>query len=432
MHKAVVVFGLGSNLGSPLHNMRRALLELRKNKNLRVISVSSLYESEAQLPIAAPAQWNRQFLNAAVACEFEPYLEAGDLLSLAKKIEKNMQSEHVEKWAPRLIDVDVLYWSRDSVNTTELKIPHQRLTERPFALLPLLELLPDAAVEKPAWANGWVKNKPFNTVVSRDQFWPQFVGILNFTPDSFSDGRPLSDVESLQSRAVELIGQGAEVLDIGAESTRPGALPVSTEEELHRLRTALKSVEQLKLSVKISVDCRHPDVLKAVISDYRVDYINDVTGFGMPAMLDLLKSSGCRGFAMHSLVVPPLKTAVLPEEHDPFISLNSWWADKLADLEQLGIPAERLVFDPGIGFGKTSEQAFYLLKNMQKFSPFQSEVMVGHSRKSYLSLFSDRTAPERDFETALVTQRLNQAFVQYLRVHDIESQKTAMRSKVWL
>lgn len=428
MHQPRVVFGLGSNLGNSIEHLRRALNELRMTDALRVLNVSSLYESDAQMPEGAPAHWNRRFLNAAVLCEFKVGLNAEDLLSLAKVIEQRMLRKPLEKWAPRLIDIDILYWSQSSYESSRLKIPHTSLTDRPFALLPLLELWPEADVTRPLWASGWIKEKPFNTQISKNFFWPQIVGILNVTPDSFSDGQVDMNQEFLQKRAAELVSQGADIIDIGAESTRPAANTVSAEEELTRLQMAFSSIADLKLPLRVSIDCRRARVLEKILSKYEVHYINDVSGFSDPEMVCLLSDSGCHGFVMHSLSVPPQPGEVISENQDPFLTLYEWWANKSSALEAAGVSAEKLTFDIGIGFAKTSEQSLYILKNLQRLHAIKNKIMVGHSRKSYLRLLSDQPPHLRDTETALMTQKLNLAFVQYLRVHDIQSQKTALRA----
>jgi dihydropteroate synthase len=117
----------------------------------------------------------------------------------------------------------------------------------------------------------------------------------------------------------------------------------------------------------------------------------------------------------------------LSDDLNPIERLQDWWNEKVACLVELGINAEQLIFDPGIGFGKTKRQSDFILKNLSAFSKVKSEIMIGHSRKSFQTLYSDRKADQRDLETALITGKMNMAYCQYLRVHDIEAQKIAMR-----
>ena len=201
MFNQLVALGVGSNLDSPLEFLRKALQEIKKIEHLRVKTVASIYESDAQLPEKAPEGWNLQFLNSVILCEVEPSLKPLELLYILKNIEVKMGRLNKERWAPRTIDIDILYWQNVSLNHEDLVLPHPRLADRPFALLPLLEILPDAKVNKPEWAQEWVAPKPFNTVRSARYFWPQFIAVMNITTDSFSDGGYLLNDENLLNHA---------------------------------------------------------------------------------------------------------------------------------------------------------------------------------------------------------------------------------------
>lgn len=429
MRNQLVALGIGSNLESPLEFLRRALHEIKKISDVRVLKVASIYESDAQLPDGAPASWNLQFLNSVVLCEVPDHLQPLQLLYSLKDIELKMGRLQKERWAPRTIDIDILYWQDTTVNQPELVLPHPRLADRPFALLPLLEVWSEVSLSKPAWAENWISPKPFNTVKSAKYFWPRFVAVMNITADSFSDGGQLLQAENLLSHAETQLKAGAEVLDIGAESTRPQAQFVSPEVEFKNLKWAFEQLRDLrkKYRFKLSLDCRHSDVVRQVLDHTKLDFLNDVSGFNAKEMQRLLQQSKADAFVMHSLTIPPNQSDVLPPQEDPFGHLISWWKKKKSQLKEAGIANDRLVFDPGIGFGKTAEHNIFLLKNLEKFYGLNEDIMIGHSRKSYQVLFSNQVAAKRDLETALVTRDLNLAYTQYLRVHDVESQKSALR-----
>lgn len=429
MRNQLVALGLGSNLDFPIEFLRKALQEIKKIEFLRVIKVASIYESDAQLPEKAPADWNLQFLNSVVICEVPSTLQPLELLYSLKNIELHMGRLTSERWAPRTIDIDILYWENVNFTHADLAIPHPRLTERPFALLPLLEVWPEVQIHKPSWAENWISEKPFNTVKSSKYFWPRFVAVMNITPDSFSDGGMLLEAENLLKHAEKQLQAGAEILDVGAESTRPQAHLVSAEVEFKNLKWAFEQLRSLKkkYKFKFSLDCRHPEVVRQVLEQNHIDFLNDVSGLNSKEMQKLLKSSQCDAFVMHSLTIPPSKEDVLPMTEDPFQHLINWWKKKKLQLKEAGVTSEHLVFDPGIGFGKSAEHNIFILKNLQNFSEIHEDIMVGHSRKSYQALFSDQEAAKRDLETALVTRELNQAYTQYLRVHDVSSQKSALR-----
>lgn len=430
MRNNLVALGLGSNLGEPLDYLRKALDEIKKISDLKVLKVSSIYESDAQLPEMSLEAWNLKYLNAVVLCEVSPLFKPAELLYQLKNIELKLGRLQTERWAPRTIDIDLIYWSHVELNEKDLTLPHPRMFERPFVLLPLIEVLPEIKnTDMPAWLNDWVAPKPFNTIQSQKYFWPRFVGILNITTDSFSDGGQLLTTENLRAQAEKLLQAGAEILDLGAESTRPQAIPVSIEVEHKNLNWALDQIRDLrkKYQFKISLDCRRGEIVQRILESHKIDFLNDVSGFESKEMQKLLKASKLNAFVMHSLSIPADTKKVLEPSEHPAETLTAWWNQKKAALGAAGISQEHLIFDPGIGFGKTKEQSLFLLKNLENFSEINSPIMIGHSRKSFQSLFSDRKASDRDLETALVTRDLNLAYVQFLRVHDIETQKIALR-----
>lgn len=429
MRNKIIALGLGSNLQIPMENLRRALAELRKNRLFRVLTASSIYETDALLPPNAPADWNQKFLNAAVLCEVTADLPAESILREVKDIEKKMGRTDTGKWGPRIIDIDLLFWSAAPYRSEAVTIPHPRLTERPFALLPLLELWPRAELARPAWSRGWAEERPLNAQRSRRHFWPRMVGILNVTTDSFSDGGRFMDAENLSLQMDKLVNQGVEIIDIGAESTRPQAVALPPDQEYNNLNWALAEIKKQRPHLPVSLDCRRPQVARRLLEKYSLDYLNDVSGFASPEMRSLLLESGLSAFVMHSLTIPPTADHTLDPAQNPCFQLVEWWKETRQTLLEAAVPEEKLIFDPGIGFGKTPLQSLYILRHLEELYEVREPIMVAHSRKSYLNLITHRLAPERDLETALITQQLNPAFTQYLRVHDVETQLLAMRSR---
>lgn len=433
MRSQHLILGLGSNLGQPIENLRQALSVLKRTEGFRVLNVASIYESEALVQPSAPESWNKGFLNSAVLIEIDAQAAEStpeNILQKIKLIEKNMGRVVADRWAPRLIDIDILWMSDTNYRTEFLQVPHAELFQRPFALLPVLELKPElhntwSADLKP-WAQAWVDEKPFQTQISQTFFWPRLVGVLNLTEDSFSDGGKYLNTDRLLQQAQSLITDGAEILDIGAESTRPQATEVSAAEELARLNSGLAALTQSGLKAKISIDSRRAEVLEPLLNTYRIDFLNDVSGFSAPPMRKLLAQAKLHAFVMHSLSVPPTAQNILASELKPQTYLRQWWSERQEQLLASGIDEARLIFDPGIGFGKSKQQNIEILNHLEELSDIQSDIMIGHSRKSFMAAWSVRTAADRDSDTALITQNLNQAFVQYLRVHEITSQKAAL------
>ena len=425
-----VVIGLGSNLNNKVANLRLALHHIKKISGVKVKNISAIYESQALVPEKASAEWNLDFLNAAVLVDVSTEVTPNQLLLCLKKIEKDMGRLTNEVWAPRVIDLDILYWEGVSLSEPHLKIPHSQLLDRPFALLPLLDIYPEAKIAKPLWAKGWVSSVPFETHKSAKWFWPKLVGIVNLTTDSFSDGNENLNFDKIN----QFIKNGADIIELGAESTRPGAKPVSVETEWKNLNSALEFLNSLlhlsdKSVVEIGIDSYKPAVIAKCLEYFKIDYINDVTGFHQSEMKHLLKISGKKGIVMHSLSVPPKPNDILAEDVNPAPLLSDWWHLKKSELLAFGINENQLIFDPGIGFGKTKQQNLFVLKNLEMFHTIHDDIFIGHSRKSYQSLYSNRLAESRDLETALMTANLNLAYTQYLRLHDLDTQKIALRFK---
>lgn len=427
-----VVLGLGSNI-EPIKHLRLALAEIKCLSGVTVVNVASIYESDALLPENAPSTWNKKYLNSAVELEvsnFEPL----KLLKDIKVIEHKLGRAGSDRWAPRNIDIDILWVQDFTLKSEALNIPHAQILNRPFALLPLLELRPDFPFNEPGSSEGqphpqwmWQNPKPFHTEISQKFVWPKFAGILNITEDSFSGDGVMT---SVTQRLGQLLDAGAEIIDIGAESTRPGALVIDPDVEIRRLAFTLDTINKYKADYnrqfEISIDSRKPEVMQKTVSQFHIDYINDVEGFRQPQMRELLKLTSAKAICMHSFSVPPVKTETIPAAEDVWIYLTGWWDKQKEIFSKDNIALDRMIFDPGIGFGKTPQQSVDLLNYLEGFSAIKEEIYLGYSRKSFLSLMTDKPAAERDPETALVTEVINQAYAQYLRVHSVAQNKQAL------
>jgi dihydropteroate synthase len=239
----------------------------------------------------------------------------------------------------------------------------------------------------------------------------QLVGIINITPDSFSDGGETFSSETALVAIKRLMEEGADIVDIGAESTRPGATPVSHEEEWERLEPVLA---QLPKGVAVSIDTRHAATARNALA-YHVEWINDVSGFSAPEMIDAVKNSDCMLVVMHSLSVPADKNIVLPQDADVIHELLVFARARVGELQKAGIAKERIIFDPGIGFGKTPEQSWEIIRRIDQLKILGMPLLVGHSRKSFLG----GEMHMRDQKTLEVSRDLAMRGVDFLRVHNI-------------
>lgn len=402
--------GIGSNLKSRRQNISLALKELSLIGTIE--KVSPVYETPALLPPEAPPSWNKPFLNLALQMEFSG--SARQLLDHLQAIEKKLGRGKREKWSPRSIDLDILLFGDQKISLPHLKVPHPEMEKRAFVLDPLKDILPSFIPKARE-----LKNHA-----------PLWMAIVNLTPDSFSDGNLFTDEETFLSAMLRYEKMGVSILDLGAESTRPNALPVSHKEEWIRLKPFLKPLCELygglqSLKPLISLDTRHVQTVEAALK-WGIHIINDVSGLKEPEMLSLLKGSGVAYVLTHSLNIPVNPKNIL--KGDPLEILSSWLEEKLEILEKNQIPKELIFFDPGIGFGKNALQSLRILRNLRVFHHFPIRLLIGHSRKSFISDFSSYEAAFRDPETVGVSMGLIKQGVDVLRVHNPEIHIRAHRA----
>lgn len=431
----MVILGLGSNLGDRLAQLRHALLLIQKIPLLTVVRVSPLYISDPLLPENAPASWdNKPYLNLAIYCK--TVLDPLDLLHHLKKIEIDVGRKPEKDWGPRIIDIDILAWDDRVLDHPKLTIPHECLPERPFALWPLSDLVPDwiypvqgehfgktAAELVSVWGSRFSGDAPLHTRQIQQRIdTSELVGIINVTPDSFSDGGNSQEVSAAIQHAHQLVIDGATVLDLGAESTAPLAKPITQQEEWQRLEPILQKIMLEKTAMlippKISVDTRNIETAQKALA-LGVDWINDVSGLTNPDMCQLLAEQNTDVVVMHQLSFPANAKIVL--KGDPIKPIFEFAENCLKICDRYGIATNRIIFDVGIGFGKTPEQSLKLLQNIQQFQVFDLRLLMGHSRKSFLTLFTELKPAERDVETLTMSLYLSSQSVDYLRVHNVDA-----------
>lgn len=246
---------------------------------------------------------------------------------------------------------------------------------------------------------------------------PVFMGIINITPDSFSDGGRYFKVSDAVERALQLIGDGAGILDIGGESTRPGSDSVDEKEELRRVIPVIEAiidVQKNKTAVPLSIDTVKPAVAAEAVRA-GVEIINDVSPATSPEMLDVLQRTGAAYCLMHAVGTP--KTMQNNPHYDNVVEeVFSSLQQRREELIQNGIKPEKIAIDPGLGFGKTTEHNWMLVENMQIFHRIGSPLLVGHSRKRFIA----ETYQYREEGTVAVTKKLLNAGVQIIRLHEIK------------
>ncbi|MGI9317720.1 MAG: dihydropteroate synthase [bacterium] len=404
-----VYLGLGSNLGDRKHNLDTAIRKL-VTAGFKLEKISPLVESPAMLPERADPSWNRPFLNLVIAGNADWTPERG--LAIAKEIESELGREQGPRWSSRPIDIDLLVWHQECRSSEELTLPHSGIPERDFVLTPLLHLKPDLRIPG-------VEKTVFELSRGRRNI-PLWMGIVNLTPDSFSDGDSWGDQAALAAYIDKLIDQNIQIIDLGAESTRPNADKVEQDAEWLRLQPVLKLIHEqvagAQIRPMISLDSRHPRVIEKAL-ELGIDMINDVTGLGDPAMLRLARDSGCQIVAMHAMTVPVDPKVLLPSDRSAVTQLEEWIDAKANHWLDQGINLNRMIVDPGIGFGKNSIQAYELMSHCRALRRSGMRVLIGHSRKSFMAGLTDRPAAQRDLETVGISLALCDQGADIIRVH---------------
>ncbi len=454
----MIILGIGSNIGFPLANLRRALTLLKKTPAVEIIEISSVYISDAQLPENAPNTWEKSYLNIAISCRTT--LPPSEFHEKLQAIELQMGREKRTKWAPRIIDIDILAWGDLHHDTTHLSIPHPSLLTRPFALLPLLEIAahwqpPETFCDPEILKDiDWLQAHhpiPFNTrKIPHRLDAPLIMGILNITPDSFSDGGQFNQPDRALQQIEAFIHAGAEIIDIGAESTRPGATPITPELEWERLEPVLALVHSAfshpstfdpALLPKVSLDTYHFSTVHRALEKFPtvIHIINDVSGQDALKIASLLSQEKYRHIqyvSMHNLGVPADPAKTLPATVDPVKVITDWTRKHIDFLQQSGLQPHQIIIDIGIGFGLTLPQNWSLLSHTQEIKaalePLDIPLLIGHSRKSFLKPLLNATSNtqnllERDILTSMISFHLAQKGVDILRVHSVQMTNQAMR-----
>ena len=252
------------------------------------------------------------------------------------------------------------------------------------------------------------------------------MGIVNVTPDSFSDGGKFLNTGRAVEHALRLAADGADILDIGGESTRPGAEPVDEAEELRRVIPVIRSVRS-QTQALISVDTMKAAVARAAL-DAGADIINDVTGLrGDPAMPRLAASREAGLIIMH-MIGTPRTMQQQPHYDDVVAEVRDYFTARLRAFEREGIAPDRVVWDPGFGFGKTPAHNIALLRALPELAVGDRPILVGVSRKSTIAhLLGSEAMEDRDWPTVALTSHLREAGAHILRVHEVRPNVEALR-----
>ena len=253
---------------------------------------------------------------------------------------------------------------------------------------------------------------------------PRVMGIVNVTPDSFSDGGRLG-LDAIR-HCERLVAEGADILDIGGESTRPGSRPITVEDELGRVLPVLEAA--LTLGVPISIDTKKADVMRAVLAR-GADIVNDIDALQAPGSLDAVAAHPDCGVCLMHMRGDPLTMQHRPRYDDVVTEVREFLACRLHALQDRGVAAERIVLDPGIGFGKSVEHNLDLLRRQRELLALGRPLLIGWSRKSTLGAITGRGVSERLAASLAAALAAVQRGASVLRVHDVAATVDAL--KVW-
>jgi len=243
------------------------------------------------------------------------------------------------------------------------------------------------------------------------------MGILNVTPDSFSDGGQFLSTDKAVDHGLQMLSDGAAIIDVGPESTRPGSQPVAPAEQIRRAIPVIEALRK-KTDAPISIDTANPDVAAAALAS-GASIINDITALANPRMTALAAASQVPVVLMHAQGTPATMQHN-PHYNDVVAEVNEYLLERAAAAEHAGIPKERIILDPGIGFGKTTDHNLTLLNHLDTLTASGYRVLVGTSRKRFIGHLTGKNTPaDRLFGTAATVALAVAKGISIVRVHDV-------------
>lgn len=410
----MIIIALGANLpsqfGSPRATLKHAIREIAKH------GICVLYQSPIYLTAPVPLSDQPWYHNAVIGVSTDK--SPVQLMQILQTIEKNFGRVRTERNAPRVIDLDIVAYHDVVMDGENLIIPHPRAHERAFVLYPLRDIAPH-------WIHP-VSRKPISDVIEalpknqdiQKEYLPLIMGVVNVTPDSFSDGGQFDTCDKAIAHAYQLIEEGADIIDIGGESTRPNAPIISPSDEQRRI---LPVIEALKnAGALLSVDTRNASTMKLAL-DAGAGLVNDVTALTYDKdALSVIANSDCRVCLMH-MQGTPQTMQIKPTYDDVVKDVYDYLDDRIRVCVEARISKERLMIDVGIGFGKTVQHNIDLFQNLTRFHDLGVDVLLGASRKSFIEKICERPIPAQDRlagSLAGIAVACN-AKIDIVRVHDV-------------
>lgn len=450
----VVYVGLGSNLGDRAGFIAEAQRKMQSENLGFIDNTSFLYESRATYLTDQP-----NFLNGV--CRLRTELGATELLVQLKRIEVAMGRQQGERYGPRNIDLDILFYDALEVAQEQpqpLVIPHPRLHEREFVLRPMCDIDPSLQHVRLQLTVEQLLDRlcpqPPSTIArvlplgpNHSWRWGErtyIMGVLNITPDSFSDGGDHLSVENAVEQAHKLVHAGADMIDIGGQSTRPGATEISSKEELDRVLPVIERLrsDPVTRAIPLSIDTYRAEVAAAAL-DAGVTLVNDISaGLRDPALLSVVQRHGAPVCLMHMCGDSRSMGLAQSQQYlddDAVGAIELFLAARVTAALRAGISRWNILVDPGLGFAKRPERSMNIIRRLRDICRPGSileglPMLVGPSRKGFLqSAVGARTPTERVWATAAACTALVAHGADVLRVHDVAAMVDVARvaDAVW-
>ena len=388
-----------SNLGNRVGHIERALQYLVEENILYDIQSSSYYRSSP-----FDATWGYYINSVISACT---YLTPERLMRVILSAEERCGRRRYSYHNPRTIDIDILLYDDLIIDSALIILPHPRMTERLFVMIPLLEIFPDIRIPWfVSFPNTGYENQSIEKLHPRNISWKwknALMGILNITPDSFSDGGRYYSGEVAFEHVEQMLAEWADIIDIGWQSTRPGASIISASEEIGRIEPILQMIRQKYPYVPISVDTSSSIVLSRILQ-YDIDIVNDVSGGTLdPHLLELVASAR--------------KPYILMSRDANIGCMMDYFHQMLRTLEIIWI--YDVILDPGFWFAKNIEENYQILSSLGQIEVFGRLILVWISRKSMIYKPLGISPHEALNGTTALHMLAWQSWASLLRVHDV-------------
>lgn len=407
-----ILLGLGSNVGERGEHLHRAIDEIEQGIG-HISCLSSVHETDPVLHPLHPTRDQARFLNMVVQVETQQ--DPTSILQCIQDIEQRLGRERSDvPWSPRTIDIDLIAADDAVLAMPGLVLPHPEMHRRPFVLEPLREIAP-------AWRHP-VTGLSIDDMLRelRPDRPTTIIGVLNVTPDSYYDGGKYAEAPAASERVEEMIAEGVDIVEIGAESTGPGSPHIDATEEIKRLTPILKGIREAYPHLALSIDTYKAPVAALGLA-YGACMINDVTaGRGDSALFPLIAQSSAQLVLMYSKDSSP-RTTIDPRQYeDVGAEAIAFLHGRRAQAIAAGIPSTRILLDPGMGHFLSSDPriSFRVLDQLRRFTAL-GPVCISPSRKSFLAGTEQLSPHDRLPGTIAASAIAVLHGASYIRTHDV-------------